>query len=200
MSDPYTTLGISPDASDDEVKRAYRELAKKYHPDSYVNNPLSHLAEEKMKEINEAYDTVVKQRQSGGGYTAPGSPYESGGGRSILARAREQIAKGEYSGAELLIDSVQSSGRNAEWNYLKGIVLIHRGWYIDAQSYLANACKMDPFNTEYRDALNQLQNRTGGAGGGSMNNPGCSGCDMCTSLICADCLCECCGGDLIGCC
>ncbi len=76
--DPYKVLGISPNASDDEVKKAYRELARKYHPDNYVNNPLADLAQEKMKEINEAYDQITKQRSSGsssGGYQ---STYSSG--------------------------------------------------------------------------------------------------------------------------
>ena len=66
MTDPYTVLGVKPDASDEEVKRAYRELARKYHPDNYQNNPLADLAEEKMKEINEAYDQITKQRAGGG--------------------------------------------------------------------------------------------------------------------------------------
>ena len=62
MRDPYTVLGVSPSATDEAVKKAYRELARKYHPDNYQNNPLADLAEEKMKEINEAYDTITKQR------------------------------------------------------------------------------------------------------------------------------------------
>lgn len=66
MSDPYSVLGVKPEASDEEIKRAYRELARKYHPDNYQNNPLADLAEEKMKEINEAYDAITKQRAGGG--------------------------------------------------------------------------------------------------------------------------------------
>ena len=66
MTDPYKVLGVSPNATDDEVKDAYRRLARKYHPDNYVNNPLSDLATEKMKEINEAYDEIQRQRKSGG--------------------------------------------------------------------------------------------------------------------------------------
>lgn len=62
MNDPYSVLGVSPNASDEEIKKAYRELARKYHPDNYQNNPLADLAEEKMKEINEAYETITKQR------------------------------------------------------------------------------------------------------------------------------------------
>ena len=60
MNDPYVTLGVTRSASDEEIKRAYRELARKYHPDNYVNNPLADLAQEKMKEINEAYDAITK--------------------------------------------------------------------------------------------------------------------------------------------
>ena len=62
MNDPYSVLGVSPNASDEEIKKAYRELARKYHPDNYQNNPLADLAEEKMKEINEAYDMIQRQR------------------------------------------------------------------------------------------------------------------------------------------
>lgn len=64
MTDPYKVLGVSPNATDDEVKDAYRRLARKYHPDNYVNNPLSDLATEKMKEINEAYDEIQRQRKA----------------------------------------------------------------------------------------------------------------------------------------
>ena len=79
MRDPYSVLGVSQNASDDEVKKAYRELARKYHPDNYQNNPLADLAEEKMKEINEAYDTITKQR-SGGGYQSASTGYGQQGG------------------------------------------------------------------------------------------------------------------------
>ena len=64
MRNPYEVLGISPDATNEEVKKAYRELAKKYHPDNYVNDPNAGAAEEKMKEINEAYDTILRERAS----------------------------------------------------------------------------------------------------------------------------------------
>ena len=77
MRDPYEVLGIAPTATDDEVKAAYRNLARKYHPDNYTDNPLSDLAQEKMQEVNEAYDTIVRMRKEGntgnpnGGYRAP---------------------------------------------------------------------------------------------------------------------------------
>ena len=79
MNDPYSVLGVNPDASDDEIKRVYRELARKYHPDNYQDNPLADLAEEKMKEINEAYDSITKMRSGGsGGYQTQGN-YQSQG-------------------------------------------------------------------------------------------------------------------------
>ena len=62
--DPYKVLGVTPQTSDDDVKRAYRELARKYHPDNYVNNPLADLAETRMKEINEAYDMIMNERRN----------------------------------------------------------------------------------------------------------------------------------------
>ena len=64
---PYDVLGVPQSASDDEVKKAYRELSRKYHPDANVDNPLADLAEEKFKEIQEAYDEIMRQRSSGGG-------------------------------------------------------------------------------------------------------------------------------------
>ena len=79
MRDPYEVLGIKPGASDDEIKRAYRDLARKYHPDNYQNNPLADLAEEKMKEINEAYDALSKKSsgyQSQGGYQQSQPAYQ----------------------------------------------------------------------------------------------------------------------------
>ena len=60
MKDPYEVLGVSPGASEEEIKKAYRDLARKYHPDNYQNNPLADLAQEKMKDINEAYDALCK--------------------------------------------------------------------------------------------------------------------------------------------
>lgn len=67
INNPYEVLGVSPSASDDEIKKAYRDLTRKYHPDANVDNPLADLAEEKFKEVQEAYDMIMKERASGGG-------------------------------------------------------------------------------------------------------------------------------------
>ena len=72
---PYDVLGVPQNASDDEIKKAYRELTRKYHPDANVNNPLADLAEEKFKEVQEAYDEIMRQREQGGGYSYGNSSY-----------------------------------------------------------------------------------------------------------------------------
>ncbi len=205
MTDPYKVLGVSPNATDEEVRAAYRELAKKYHPDNYANNPLSDLANEKMSEINEAYDTIMNMRR--GKSSSGSSSYSgSGGGRSQFADIRRLINANRIVEAEELLNGVPEGSRNAEWYFLKGSVFYARGWLNEATNYFSRAVSMDPQNTEYRAALNQIsyQRNTGFNTQGNYqtmnNNGGCSGCDVCSSLICADCCCECMGGDLIRCC
>lgn len=198
--DPYSVLGVSRGASDDEIKKAYRDLARKYHPDNYTDSPLSELAEEKMKEINEAYDEIRKERAAGSSSGQRGS-YSSGS--SSFNEIRNLINQRRFSDAELMLDAVSSADRNAEWNYLKGCVLLQRGAFYDAQKYIETACYMDPSNAEYRQAMNQLRYRAGAYGGSyrqSDSAGGCTGCDVCSSLLIADCCCECMGGDLIRCC
>lgn len=199
--DPYKVLGISPNATDDEVKAAYRELARKYHPDNYLNNPLSDLAEEKMQEVNEAYDNIVQMRRQGGGAQYGNGAYSSDT-QSRYNDIRNMINSGRVIDAETLLDGIPSSSRDAEWYFLKGSVLYKKGWLEDAYTHFQTASRMNPTNMEYRTAVNQInmQRRTGGYRTPANSHGGCSGCDMCTGLICADCCCECLGGDLIRCC
>lgn len=202
MNDPYKILGVARDATDEEIKKAYRELARKYHPDNYAGNPLSDLVEEKMKEINEAYDQIQRERAAGTSGSSGSSYGYSSGASGDYAKVRELINNNRYADAELILDAVSESGRNAEWNFLKGCVLIKRGWYYDAQKYLETACYLDPSNAEYRTVLDRVKQTANGYGGAyrTSKSGGSSACDICTGLICADCLCECCGGDLISCC
>ncbi len=210
MTDPYKVLGVSRDATDDEIKKAYRELARKYHPDNYASSPLADLAGEKMKEINTAYDEIQKARaaaQSGqtggsyGSYGSYGSTY-SGENAESFKTVRDYINAGRYSDADLILNSMSVGSRNAEWNFLKGCVLAQKNWFYDAQKYFETACYMAPDNIEYRNALNSIRARASSYGGGynTSRGGGVSACDICNALICADCCCECCGGDLIRCC
>lgn len=202
ITDAYKILGIEPSATDDEVKSAYREMARKYHPDNYTDNPLSELAQEKMQEINEAYDTIVRTRRQGG---APSGGRASSGqpGSSRYVDIRSMINSGRVLDAEMLLDGIPAASRDAEWYFLKGSVLYKKGWLEDAYGHFNTACRMDPSNMEFRTAMNQMnaQRHNGGyRTGGNPNAGGCSACDMCSGLICADCCCECMGGDLIRCC
>ena len=220
MTDPYQVLGVSPSATDEQIKSAYRELARKYHPDNYVNNPLADLAQEKMKEINEAYDQIQRQRkqqqQSYSGQASANRGYSnagysrqsySGQGRSQFADIRQLLNSNRLSEAEELLEGIPQQRRDAEWYYLRGRVYYVHGWLDQAYSYYTRAVQMNPGNAEYQTALNQLmwQRNTGRPSGGygdyrNVQSGGMSGCDMCSGLICADCCCECMGGDLISCC
>ena len=208
MNDPYKILGVSPDATDDEIKKAYRNLARKYHPDKYRDSDLADLASEKMKEVNAAYEEIQKMRANGGGRTnsnSYGGQYagsSSASGSPKFNEIRRLINMGNAAGAEQLLWQMPEGERNAEWNFLMGCVLIRKGRYVDAQRYFDIACSMDPYNNEYRAAQERLRTRAGGYGNGYQTTQvgGCSGCDICSSLLCADCCCECMGGDLISCC
>ena len=202
MNDPYSTLGVSPSASDEEVKRAYRDLARKYHPDNYVDNPLADLAAEKMKEINEAYDEIQKRR-SGGGSTSSGGSYGGNrqnpyGGTGRYAQIRQMISMGNIAGAEQMLRA--NSDGSAEWNFLMGAVCYRKGWLDDARRYYQTACQMEPNNPEYRQALNMMNSGGVPYGAAPYQTGGVSPCDCCSSLLMADCCCECMGGDLISCC
>lgn len=144
MNDPYQILNIPPTATDEEVKRAYRDLARKYHPDNYHDNPLADLAQEKMKEINEAYDQIQKQRKAssaasqshsygyGSGNSYGNSAYGGAYGAGSLDQVRMAINRGDISLAERLLSGV--SDHNAEWNFLMGVVCSRRGWMDEAQA------------------------------------------------------------------
>ena len=203
MKDPYQILNVPSTASDEEVKKAYRDLARKYHPDNYHDNPLEDLAQEKMKEINAAYEQITKERASGrrtggaGGAYGGGSygygGYQSYGGygssqSSVLQQARIAINTGNISRAEALLANY--SDHNAEWNFLKGVVCYRRGWMDEALRYYRTAVQMDPGNAEYRQALDYMEGTddTAYRPGGSFGTL-CSG-NPCLSMCCLYTLCS----------
>ncbi len=170
MRDPYQVLGVPSTATDDEVKKAYRNLARKYHPDNYHDNPLADLAQERMKEINEAYEEIQSQRKrassgsagSGYGTSYGGAGYGGGyaGYQSYTGpyqRVRMAIQQGNLNLAEELLNAMQD--HNAEWNFLKGAVCTRRGWMDEAKRYYQTAVQMDPGNAEYQRALDMAEGR-----------------------------------------
>lgn len=208
MENPYKTLGVSEDASEDEIKKAYRDLVKKYHPDQYRNNPLSKLAEERLAEINEAYDYVTKNRFSGsGGYNSGRRSSQDWSASGDYSRDPEysdissNINSGNLDYAETLLNKISS--RDAKWYYLMGIVNLKRGRYDVAYEHIQNAVNMDPGNSEYTNTLNRMnmsnsayRNNAYSGGYGSDTNL----CNTCSFLCCADSCCECMGGDCVPCC
>lgn len=210
MKDPYTVLGVSRDASEEEIKKAYRALARKYHPDNYAGSNLADVAEEKMKEINEAYDAIRKSRAEGSSASSGGSGSASegesayaGGASYSYADVRRMMNEGRYADAELILDAAPMSRRGAEWNYLKGCLLMRRGYFFDAQKCIETACYLEPDNAEYAAARRQMREAASGYGSPYRQTPyasECSACDLCSSLLCANALCSCCGGDMMRCC
>ena len=212
--DPYKVLGVSRNASDEEIKKAYRDLARKYHPDNYVNNPLADLAQEKMKEINEAYDQIQRERAGGGSSQSYGSSRSAGSSGTYntyqqdytgyqnstspeFVTVRQYIMHNDLNAAEQAL--ARSQNRNAEWNFLMGSICVRRGWYDEARRYLNTACHMDPANREYRMALQNLNMSNTYYNAqqpvGTQNDF----CNCCAKLWIADTCCECMGGDLCRC-
>ena len=206
MNDPYKVLGVAPNASDDEIKKAYRALARKYHPDKYRDSDLADLASEKMKEVNAAYEEIQKMRANGGAQQGNNGGYQYGYNQQSsspqYAEIRRLLSMGNVTQAQTLLNNIPPNERNAEWNFLMGNVALKQGAFVDAQHFFDTACSMDPYNHEYSAAQQHMRQRANGYGGGyqTTRGGGCSTCDICSGLLCADCCCECCGGDLISCC
>lgn len=210
-NDPYKVLGISRDADTETVKRAYRELSRKYHPDSYVNNPLSDLAEEKFKEIQEAYTQIMNERSGSHGpgcgwdhdaYTSGQSAYHTDtGGEGRLTEIRIMLNDRQYAEA---LNRLQAMGnRDADWHFCYAVASFGVGNNADAMSHARLAADMAPGDQEYASFLSHLSNLSRRYQQNPVHtrrsNGGCTR-DFCCDLFLADQCCECMGGDLCECC
>ena len=215
MNDPYSVLGVSQNASNDDIKKAYRDLSRKYHPDSYVDNPLSDLAEEKFKEVQEAYQQIMRERENGYGSSSQGysssqsysyghsnsQSYNYGQGASgDMMTVMNYLNSRRYRDALNILSSINN--RNAQWYYYSAVANMGMGNNFIGLDHARKAASMDPGNQEYQAFLNRIQNTSmqynqmgRGYGRGGHDDA----CDTCMKIWCADSLCECMGGDLVPC-
>ena len=210
--DPYSVLGISRDASDEEIKKAYRKLSRKYHPDANINNPNKAQAEEKFKEVQQAYEQIMKEKEYGtsGNYNS----YDGFGGFGGQSQSTYQdeeairrqaaanyIQSRHFQEAMNVLSSLNQ--RNGQWYYLSAMANMGLGNNVNAMNDARTAVNMEPDNMQYRMLLQRLE------GGGSwyqeQQNPfggmPSDGSDYCMKLCLANMVCNlCCPGGGMFCC
>lgn len=191
--DAYRVLGIDPGASDDDVKRAYRDLARKYNPELFVGDPLADVARQKMQQLNDAYDAIMGERMAKPGGGAQQQRQQSAGGSNPLyVQVRYALDQGDWQQAQQLLDQMEV--QDAQWHFLAGRVYQMRGWYDQALQQFELACQMDPANAEFRDARVRMQNQGRGFSSSSMDA---APCEMCAQCAVCTLLTQCCCS---GCC
>ncbi len=180
MMDPYQVLGVSRGASDEEIKKAYRSLSRKYHPDANVNNPNKDQAEEKFKQVQQAYDQIMKEKQQGssfggygyGGTGSNGTSYEDFGGfggfgygsantyqeeNSKLQAAANYIRNGYYKEANNVLNDIPFAERNGRWYYYSAVTNQGLGNTATALEHIRRAVELEPSNVQYRQFQQNLE-------------------------------------------
>lgn len=202
MLDPYSVLGVSRDASMDEIKKAYRKLSRKYHPDANINNPNKEEAEEKFKQVQQAYDQIVREREQGASQSSWSGGFGGGYQTQDDQRSMEMRAAANYINAahyqEALNVLNRMTERNGEWYYYHAIASAGAGNTANAMEDARRAVEMEPNNMQYQQLYQQLQ--SGGQWYQNMGNgygherPGnglgscCCQC-LCLNMLCPGCCC-----------
>ena len=212
MRDPYDVLGVSRGASDDEIKKAYRTLSRRYHPDANINNPNKDQAEERFKEVQQAYEAILREKDGGydsygqgsagyGGY-GPFGGFGGFGGQQQRAQSESEmhmqaaanyINSGHFREALNVLESIRERG--AQWYFFSALAHAGSGNNLVARQMAQTAVNMEPGNMQYRQYLSRLE---GGGDwylgmGASYGVPMDAGGDMCTRLCLANLLCSVCG-------
>lgn len=222
MADPYQVLGVSRGASDEEIKKAYRTLSRRYHPDANVNNPNKAQAEERFKQVQQAYDQIMKERQQGTGASYGGTGGTGGartsnegpfggfsgtyyyGNGTYRSAEREQNPKMQaalnylrsqsYAEALHVLNEIPFSERTGRWYYYSAVANQGLGNTATALEHINRAVSLEPSNLEYRQFQQNMQ--YGGTWytnmGSSYERPYSSYSNFCMSLLCMQMLCSCC--------
>lgn len=193
MRDPYQVLGVSPNASEDEIKSAYKKLAKKYHPDVTGNSP---EAEAKMQEINAAYDQIMNKKTSYDPFSSQSRTQGSSSDEPLAYQAAyNYIRFHRYAEALNALGGIDTSQRTARWYYLSATANAGVGNYMQARLDARKACSLEPDNMEYADLARYLDSNQTSYNRQRNNNytvytGGAS--SFCLTLMAAQCCCWCC--------
>ncbi len=198
MLNPYEVLGVSASASDEEIKKAYRSLSRKYHPDANVNNPNKEQAEEKFKQIQQAYDQIMKEKQQGYSYggnrTYGGYSSRSSSDSIELQAAANYIANRHYAEALNVLNSISFAARGARWYYYSAMANAGAGNNVTAKEQIDRAVTLEPSNMEYRQFKQHLD--FGGTWyqnmGHEYERPYAGTGNWCLSMLFLNMLCNCC--------
>ena len=202
MLDPYSVLGVSRNASMDEIKKAYRKLSRKYHPDANINNPNKEEAEEKFKQVQQAYDQIVREREQGASQSSWSGEFGGGYQTQDDQRSMEMRAAANYINAahyqEALNVLNRMTERNGQWYYYHAVANAGAGNTASAMEDARRADYMEPNNMQYQQLYQQLQ--SGGqwywnqGNGYGYERPGngfgncCCQC-LCMNMLCPGCCC-----------
>lgn len=215
MLNPYEVLGVPASASDEEIKKAYRSLSRKYHPDANVNNPNRVQAEEKFKQVQQAYDQIMKEKQQGYSYGGNGYSYGNtgsgtygyGGNRTYggyssrsgnesiqMQAAANYIANRHYAEALNVLNEIPFAERGARWYYYSAMANAGTGNNITAKQHIDRAVELEPSNMEYRQFKQHLD--YGGTWyqhmGQGYERPYAGTGNWCLSMLILNLLCNCC--------
>ena len=194
MNNPYEYLGVSRNATEKDIMDAYRRIAGEITNATIPDSEKT----QRMNELNNAYDTILNDLRGTTNYA--GTQNGNNNNYSQFSDVRQCINSGRLDDAETILNGVPSYMISAEWHYLKGVIHQRRGWLNEAYNCYQTACSMDPSNQEYKAAFNSLNNNANGGYRTTQKSSNGDVCNICSGLLCADCCCECCGGDLIPCC